>query len=193
MHQRANFCTPALTPLPSTHSLDLVSLNSGSTAAKDARLFMTHTLNRDKQDLLTSNDVQILFTLDLSGNLKSIDVVGEKILGYRRQELRCTNLSQLVAPEFVEYVRQQIARAGTDDPGAVYEIEVITRDRRRVRLEMSTRLVMRNDRPFELEGIALVRGHVAAIRPRCLDDRFTLNFGSRPYPTLTFSAAGNKP
>jgi len=125
------------------------------------------------QNHATSNDVQIVFTLDLSGNLKSIDPVGEQILGYHHRELRHTNLSQLVAPEFVEYVRQQIARAGIGDLGAVYEVEVIAKDRSKVRLEISTRLVMRNDYPFELEGIALVRGHVARDRPRCLDEQFT--------------------
>jgi len=154
---------------------------------------MAYLSNCDKQDRVTSNNVRILFTLDLSGNLKSINAVGERILGYRRHELRCTNLGELVAPEFVEYLRQQITRAGTDDPGAVYEIEVITKDRRKVRLEISTRLVMRDDCYFELEGIALVRGHVAAHRPRCLDEEFTLVPELKSYRTLTFSLSGNKP
>jgi len=142
---------------------------------------------------VTSRDVRIFFTLDLSGNLKSIDPVGEQILGYCRQELRSTNLRQLVAPEFAEYVRQQIARARIGELGAVYEIEVIAKDRRKVCLEISTRLVMRNDCPFELEGIALVRGRVHVGRPRCLDEQFTLISGLKAYSTLTFSSSGNKP
>jgi PAS domain S-box-containing protein len=154
---------------------------------------MTHILNCQKENHVMSGDVRIFFTLDLSGNLKSIDPAGEQILGYRRQELRRTNLRHLVAPEFAEYVRQQIARAGIGELGAVYEIEVIAKDGRKVRLEISTRLVMRNDCPFELEGIALLRGHVHVGRPRCLDEQFTVISGPRPYPTLTFSSPGNKP
>jgi len=154
---------------------------------------MAYILNRYKQNHERSNDIQIVFTLDLSGNFKFIDAVGEQVLGYRRQELRRTNLAHLVAAELVEFVRQQIARAGIGDPGAVYEIEVITKDRRKVRLEISTRLVMTNDSPFELEGIALLRGHDPKGRPRCLDEQFTFFSGPRPYLTLTFSSPGNKP
>ena len=102
------------------------------------------------------------------------------------------NLGQLVASEFVEYVRQQIARAVTAGRGAVYEIEMIAKDRRRVRLEISVRLVTGNDNRFELEGIALVRDQLTARRPRCVDEQFTL-VAWRPYRTLTFSSSGNKP
>jgi PAS domain S-box-containing protein len=154
---------------------------------------MTYILNYYKQNHVTSNDVQIVFTLDLTGKIKTINAVGARILGYRPEELRRTNLGQLVAPEFVEYVRRQIARAGIGDLGAVYEVEAIAKDRRKVRLEISTRLVMREDCPFELEGIALVRGPVPAGHPRCLDDQFTLISGIELYRTLTFSSPGNKP
>src|SRR5215471_11300766 len=101
---------------------------------------MNHLLDCHKPDQVPSNDVQIVFTLDLAGNFKSINQVGERILGYRRQELRRTNLAHLVPPEFIEYVRQQIGQARIEDLGAVYEIEVITKARRKVRLEISTRL-----------------------------------------------------
>jgi len=161
--------------------------------AESAEPFMTYKSNGHQQNWAKANDLQIVFTLDLSGNLKSINPVGEEILGYRCQELRRTNLGQLVAAEFAEYVRQQIAQAKIGDLGAVYEIEVIARDRRKVRLEVSTRLVMRNQCPFELEGIALVRDQIPARRPRCLDEHFTLTYGFRPCPTLTFSSSGNKP
>jgi hypothetical protein len=104
-------------------------------------------------------------------------------------ELRRTSLGELVAPEFVEYVRQQIARAGLEDLGAVYEVEVIGKDRRKVRLEISTRLVMRAGCPFELEGIALVREPIYAARPRCLDDHFYGDFrgGASPRFDIRFA------
>lgn len=154
---------------------------------------MTYILKGDKQNQVSSAGVRILFTLDLLGNVKSIDALGEKILGYGHHELRQMNLGQLVAPEFVEFVRQQIARAVTAGPGAVYEIEIIAKDRRKVSLEISTRLVMGDDHRFELEGIALVRNQLTPRRPRCLDEQFTLVSGLRPCRTLTFSSSGNKP
>ena len=86
------------------------------------------------------------------------------------------NISQLVAPELEEYVRRQIRDALQDDFGAVYEIEIITKDRRRVILETSTQLVMRNGEPFELHGIAFPAVRVtdgeANMPPRCLDKEF---------------------
>ena len=86
------------------------------------------------------------------------------------------NVTQLIAPELEDYVRQQISEALNGHFGGVYEIEIITKDRRRVILETSTQLVMRNGEPFELHGIAFpvapARECDHHMQPRCLDDKF---------------------
>jgi hypothetical protein len=57
----------------------------------------------------------------------------------------------------------------------VYEIEIITRDRRRVTLETSIHLVMRDGRPIEIQGIALPSaGTLTQSRAFWLDANFPL-------------------
>jgi hypothetical protein len=55
----------------------------------------------------------------------------------------------------------------------VYEIEIITRDRRRAVLEVSMHLVMRNGQPVEIQGIALPPGG-SLMQTRALDADFAL-------------------
>jgi hypothetical protein len=86
------------------------------------------------------------------------------------------NITQVVAPELAEYVRQQITRTVREWFGAVYEIEIITKDHRRVALETSTHVVLRDGQPVEIQGIALAA--IARTRPlpdervQCLDREF---------------------
>jgi hypothetical protein len=96
------------------------------------------------------------------------------------------NIAELVAPTHAEYLQEQIARAAVEDLGAVYEIEVFTRDGHCRPLEISTRLIMRNGRPFELEGIAFPRINTFGGRPRCLDEEFWIGPGLNGPSTLTF-------
>jgi len=130
---------------------------------------------RPNKEAMTS-ETQIVFILDPAGNFKFVNTAAERISGYSRQEACRMNVSQLVTPELGDYVRQQIRDELKGDFGAVYEIEIITKDRQRVMLETSTQLVMRNGEPFELHGIAFPvapapeRDH--RMQPRCLDDKF---------------------
>jgi PAS domain S-box-containing protein len=139
---------------------------------------MAYLLNHELRPASsTTREGHLLFTLDLVGNIKFANPDAERLLGYSCEEICRLNITQVAAPEFADYVRKQISLAVNGRVGAVYEIEFITNDRRRVALEISTHLVTRNGRPFELQGIAFPRLHAAAqpsdSRPRCLDERFT--------------------
>ena len=124
----------------------------------------------------TASENQILFVIDLAGNFKFVNAAAECVSGYSREEACRMNISQVVAPKLREYVRQQIRDALQGNFGAVYEIEIITKDRRRVTLETSAQLVRRNGEPFEIQGIAFpavrARDGQADLRPRCLDKEF---------------------
>src|SRR2546421_5142115 len=108
---------------------------------------------RPHQQLTISED-QIIFVLDLAGKFKFINAAAERVSGYSCREACRMNVTEIVAPGLEDYLRQQISEALNGDFGAVYEIEIITKDRRRVILETSTQLVMRSGAPFELHGIA---------------------------------------
>ena len=132
------------------------------------------------------DESQILFTLDLAGNFKSVDAAAERTFGYTAENLYEMNIAELVAPNQATNLQEQIARASVQDLGAVYEVEICTRDGQRRPLEISTRLIMRNGCPFELEGIAFPRINTFGGRPRCLDEEFWIGPGLNGPSTLTF-------
>jgi PAS domain S-box-containing protein len=119
---------------------------------------------------------QIVFTVDLSGDFTYVNSAGELLLGYGLDELSRMNLTEIVAPEQREYVQQQITRSIDEPFGAVYEIEIVTKDRRRVLVEMSTHVITHDGRAVELHGLALPANVAADLahfnRARCLDERF---------------------
>jgi hypothetical protein len=88
------------------------------------------------------------------------------------------NLTEIVAPEQREYVEQQITGSVDEPFGAVYEIEIVTKNSRRMPVEMSTHVVTRDARAVALHGIALPLTDGAEFgrshHVRCLDERFTL-------------------
>ena len=136
--------------------------------------YHSHRKRLNKEVTATEN--QIVFVIDLAGNFKFVNAAAETISGYSRQEVCRMNISQVVAPELEEYVRRQIRDSLRGDFGAVYEIEIMTKDRKRVILETSTQLVIRNGEPCELHGIAFPAVRVtdgeANMTPRCLDKEF---------------------
>ena len=115
----------------------------------------------DRSHIESRNDAQfaalneITFTLDLAGYFKCVNNEGRRLSGYSSEEVKRLHISEVVVPELADLVRQQFRRTIQQRVGVVYEIEIITRDRRRVLLETSIHLVMRDGRPIEIQGIAV--------------------------------------
>jgi len=132
--------------------------------------------SKQKEDEELSSGKEIVYTLDLAGNFTFLNEVGERFSGYSCDEACRMNITQVVAPELADYVRHQITRTVREWFGAVYEIEIITKDHRRVALETSTHVVLRDGQPIEIQGIAVTP--IARTRPlpnervRCLDREF---------------------
>jgi two-component system cell cycle sensor histidine kinase/response regulator CckA len=103
---------------------------------------------------LVENAHDIIYSYDLEGNFTSINRAGERILGYTREEALTMNRAQIIAPEYLEKSRRMIARklAGAED--SVYELEAITKEGRRVVLEVNTQLVYQAGVPVGVQGIA---------------------------------------
>jgi PAS domain S-box-containing protein len=99
---------------------------------------------------------EITFTLDFAGYFTSVNSEGRRLCGYSPEEVKRLHVSEIVVPELADVVRQQFRRTIQQRVGVVYEIEIITRDRRRVVLETSLHLVMRDGRPIEIQGIAVL-------------------------------------
>jgi PAS domain S-box-containing protein len=119
---------------------------------------------------------KIVYAHDLGGNFTFLNQVGEQISGYSCEEMCRMNIAELVPVEIAAHVREQIVRNVTRRVGTVYEIDLIAKDGRRVPLEVSTALVLRNGEPVEIQGIAVPSVIRSASRndgkPRCLDKEF---------------------
>ena len=141
--------------------------------------------SKQKEDEELSSGKEIVYTLDLAGNFTFLNEVGERFSGYSCDEACRMNITQVVAPELADYVRHQITRTVREWFGAVYEIEIITKDHRRVALETSTHVVLRDGQPIEIQGIAVTP--IARTRPlpnervRCLDGEFMFGTLSSPF------------
>jgi len=103
---------------------------------------------------LFQNANDIIYTQDLSENYTSINKAGERITGYSNAEVIKLKMAQVVAPEFMEQTRNLLALKVENKPGTATELEILTKDGRRVSLEVSIRLTYRDGKPNGVQGIA---------------------------------------
>src|SRR6266542_2861998 len=104
---------------------------------------------------LFDNANDIIYTCDLEGSFTSLNLMAERLIGYKREDVLKMDIGQIVAPEHLKLVRQTIADMvanNTDTPP--YEIEIICKDGRRLPVEINTRLIYENGRPVGIQGIA---------------------------------------
>jgi diguanylate cyclase (GGDEF)-like protein/PAS domain S-box-containing protein len=102
---------------------------------------------------LFENANDLIYTHDLKGNFTSLNRAGELITGYAREEALEMNISQVVAPEFLEAARQMTLRKIKGEPPTSYELEIIAKNGQRVSLELSTRLICKDGAPIAVQGI----------------------------------------
>jgi PAS domain S-box-containing protein len=103
---------------------------------------------------LIENANDIVYTLDLAGNITSINAAVESVTGYRPEELLRQPVSRLIRPDFMARMSEMLTRKIAGDERTKYELEVIARDGRIVTLEVNSRLLRENNRPSGISGIA---------------------------------------
>jgi two-component system, cell cycle sensor histidine kinase and response regulator CckA len=148
------------------NGLDLWFDGSVSPITKDSVLWIARDISERKrieQELrkseeryrdLVENARDIIYTHDLEGNYTSVNKASEQITGYTREEALSMNLLQTVAPGDLEKARQMIAKKLAGEEEAVYELEIIAKDKRRLAIEVNTRLVFQDGLPVGVQGIA---------------------------------------
>ena len=102
---------------------------------------------------LFENANDIIYTHDLDGNFTSLNRSGERLTGYTREEAATMNVADVIAPEDLTMAREMIAHKATERVSTVYEVDIISKEGRRVRLEVSTRLIFRDGKPVGVQGI----------------------------------------
>jgi two-component system, sensor histidine kinase and response regulator len=103
---------------------------------------------------LFENANDIVFTLDLKGNLTSLNRMGERVTGYARSEALGSTLSRMVSPEYREIARRMLESKIADGPPTTDELELAAKDGRRIPIEVNTRLTYQDGAPSGIQGIA---------------------------------------
>src|SRR5215216_2543473 len=132
--------------------LGVIGVATDITDSRRAEVSIRESEERYRELFENAND--IIYTHDLQGNFTSLNRSGERITGYSREEAALMNVADVIAPEYLDLAREMIAQKASEKVSTVYEIDIITNDGRRVRLEVSTRLNFRDGKPVGVQGIA---------------------------------------
>ncbi|HBB86366.1 MAG TPA: hypothetical protein DC047_01975 [Blastocatellia bacterium] len=103
---------------------------------------------------LVENANDIVYTMDLNGNLTSINKAGEFITGFKRADLLTKNLGEFITPESMETTRQMLQRKLLGEERTNYEMDFRTPDGRELTLEISSKLMLKDGKPISVQGIA---------------------------------------
>ena len=103
---------------------------------------------------LVQNASDIVYTHDLEGNLTSVNESGQRLLGYRTDELMRMNLSDFLQEDGLRKARAMLAQKIKDRGRTTYEVPAIDKYGRRVELEVSSWVVYHEGKPFSVQGIA---------------------------------------
>ena len=125
----------------------------------------------------------VVYAYDLDGNITFLNHEGERLLGYSREEACRMNIAEVIDPQIAGRILEQIMPDAKERVGTVYEIDIIAKDGRRIPLEVSTRVVLRDGKRIEVQGIAVpsvIRNQSSFSKGlRCLDEDFRLRQCSR--------------
>ncbi|HEX7313812.1 MAG TPA: PAS domain S-box protein [Pyrinomonadaceae bacterium] len=152
--RRRHFLNNLVGAVEHGHLLRAWGTQRDATAMKEAEEELRRGDERYRSLLENAND--IIYSHDLEGNYLAINRAGAETTGYTREEiLGGLNIAQVVAPEHLELARRMTAQKLRDPARTtVYEVDIISRDGRRLTLEVSTRIAYLDDRPVAVEGIA---------------------------------------
>lgn len=103
---------------------------------------------------LFENAMDMVYTHDPDGNLTSVNKAAERITGYSRAEALRMKFTDFISPGYSDIARRMIDRQFAGEVPTTYELELIAKDGHSVALEVSTRLIFREGKPFAVQGIA---------------------------------------
>lgn len=103
---------------------------------------------------LVENANDIVFTLDLEGNVTSMNNAVERVTGFTREELLRMHMSEFLTPESFVAANHMMQRKLSGEERTAYEVDVRAKHGRPVRLEISSRLARKSGNPIGIQGVA---------------------------------------
>jgi PAS domain S-box-containing protein len=117
------------------------------------QLALEATLRERYQDLF-ENANDMVYTHDLGGRMTSVNMAGERLLGRDRAGINQVNLLEFIAEEQRLAAGKWLECIVDGTAPTTVEWDFVPASGERVRLEISTRLIDREGRRVEVEGIA---------------------------------------
>jgi PAS domain S-box-containing protein len=102
---------------------------------------------------LFENASDFIYTLDMQRHFTSTNKAAERFLGYTRDELVGMDITNIATPESIARSRQMRLSKEMGLAWTTYEVELITKAKRHVPIEVSTRLIYRDGEPVGIQGI----------------------------------------
>ena len=103
---------------------------------------------------LIENANDIVFTLDLDGNVTSMNSAVARLTGFSREELLKMNMREFLTAGSDAAARQMTGRKLAGEERTNYEIDVRAKHGGLVRLEISSRLIFKSGQPVGIQGVA---------------------------------------
>lgn len=122
------------------------------TARRTAEKEASAALERCRTLFDTANE--ILFTHDFNGRITSVNGAVERLLGYTPAEALEMEFGQFLAPESRPLAVQWMHALMAGMTPHTWEATGLTKSRKRIALELRTRLLVQDGRPAGVEGIA---------------------------------------
>jgi PAS domain S-box-containing protein len=103
---------------------------------------------------LFENANDIIYTRDLEGRFTSINNAAERLTGFSTEEVAGLNVKDIVLEEYAGVIdwTNDMTLAGSEIPP--HEVEVRTKDGRKLSFEINNRLILQDGVPVGVQGIA---------------------------------------
>jgi PAS domain S-box-containing protein len=103
---------------------------------------------------LFENAKDALYVHDLSGRYVSLNRAAEELTGFSRDEIIGKHFSNFVVPRDLKHARTNFCKKLDEVLETSYEVDLLTKDRRRVPVEVVSRLIYENGEPIGVQGTA---------------------------------------
>ncbi|MFL6300426.1 MAG: PAS domain S-box protein [Terriglobales bacterium] len=139
---------------PATGSRSAAASSAATGVAARKKEIVIPGLDEDSFALI-ENASDVIFTHDLTGQITYLNQTAVELTGFSKQEGLTMNIVDIVAPEYKQHARETMMRKFQGEPiVGVYELEILTKDGKRIAMEVNNRLIYKEGNAVGMQGIA---------------------------------------
>lgn len=109
-------------------------------------------MNEKRYRELFENSKDALYVHNMSGQYTLVNRAAEKLSGYSREEIIGKYFWDFVPPEYTKQMRENLCKKLEEVGETTYEVEIITKQGRRIPVEVSSRLIYEAGLPVGVQG-----------------------------------------